>query len=375
MHKLLSAILVAAATLAVAPTSFATGNNGNNGGHCNGGNHNNCNHGGGNGGWGGGGNGCGGGGGNNKLQCDAGGPYTVGVQAPFVTIQLDGRDSRNETGYAWTTTFPGALFDDASSGTPTLTIPVTDDWSFDVHVRLTVTNQNDSKTCSTKVRVRDQEPPVITCPENEKVFCGSDTSPDALGRATATDNCDDAPKVTYKDTIVPGTCAADRFDRIIERRWKARDDDGNTATCTQVIDVVKNITKLDVLPGVCPNGYDPDSCDLLPIAILGLDDFNVGNIQWNTVKLYGRNCDGGPVSAQCFQLADVAGPFFGGAACDCDEVGPDGKLDLVGYFKRSKLNQRLGLDCLPAGSVVQVVITGSLCDGCKFVAEDCLIVL
>ncbi|MCY2959355.1 MAG: hypothetical protein NTY35_04250 [Planctomycetota bacterium] len=345
MSKLLSAFFVAASAFAFAPSSLANG--------CNGG----------------------GGGGNNQLQCDAGGPYTVGAQAPFVTVQLDGRDSTNETGYAWTTTFPGALFDDAASGTPTLTIPVSNDCSFNVVVRLTVTNGNNSKSCHATVRVRDCTPPVITCPENAKVFCGSDTSPDALGRATATDNCDTDVKVTYKDTVTPGACAADRFDSVIRRRWKATDNDCNQSVCFQTIDVVKNVTKLDVRPGVCPNGYDPDACDLLPVAILGLDGFNVGNIQWNTVKLYGRNCDGGPVSAQCFTLADVAGPFFGGAECDCSAVGPDGKLDLVGYFKRSKLNQRLGLDDLPAGSVVSVVVTGRLCDGCKFVAEDCLLIL
>lgn len=347
MSKLLSAFLVAATACAFAPSSHANG--------CNGGG--------------------GGGGNNNKLQCDAGGPYNVCAQAPFVTVQLDGRDSRNETGYTWSTNFPGALFDDVHSGTPTLTVPVTDACSFVVDVRLTVTNAKESKSCHATVRVRDCTPPVITCPENAKLTCGDDTSPDALGRATATDNCDQNVHISYKDKVVHGDCPADRFDRIIERRWKATDNDCNQSTCTQIIDVVKEVTKLDVLPGVCPNGYDPDSCDLLPIAILGLDGFNAGNIQWNTVKLYGRGCDGGPVSAQCFQLGDVAGPFFGGAACDCDVVGPDGNLDLVAYFKRSKLNHRLGLDDLPPGSVVQVVITGRLCNGCKFVAEDCLVVL
>jgi hypothetical protein len=143
----------------------------------------------------------------------------------------------------------------------------------------------------------------------------------------------------------------------------------------QLIDVVKEVTSLDVLPGECPNGYDPDACDLLPVAILGLDGVQVGKIQWNTVKLYGRNCDGGPVSPQCFQYTDVAGPFAGGPECACDVIPPDGKTDLVAYFKRSKLNDRLNLDCLPAGTAVSVVVTGRLSNGCKFVAEDCLVIL
>ncbi len=347
MSKLLSALFLFATAAALAPSSFANG--------CNGG---------------------GGGGGGNKLRCDAGGPYNAGAQAPFVVVTLDGTDSRNETGYAWSTNFPGALFDDVNSPRPTLTIPVTDDCSFNVNVFLTVTNANDSKSCSTRVRVRDCTPPVITCPEKAKIFCGSSTSPDALGRAEATDNCDTNVSITYKDKLIFNECPADRFDHIIERTWKARDNDCNTSKCTQLIDVVKNVTFLDIRPGVCPNEYNTSSCDLLPVAILGLDGFNVGNIQWNTVKLYGRNCNGGPVSPVCFQFSDVAGPnYAGGAECACANVPPDGKTDLVAYFSRSSLNCRLGLDNLPAGTAVSVVVTGRLCNGCKFVAEDCLLIL
>lgn len=358
MSKLLSSLFVVAASFALVPSALANGGGGWGGG------------------WGGGGNnGCGGGGGHNDLRCDAGGPYVVGAQGPFVAVQLDGRDSRNETSYEWSTTFPGAIFDNATSATPLLTFPANANSQFEFQVRLTVRNKKDQSTCHTTVRVRDNTPPVIECPPDGKIFCGGDESPNAHGRATATDNKDKNVSITYCDTIQYTDCAADRFDHIVRRRWKARDDSCNTSTCTQLIDVVKEVTFLDVLPGVCPNGYDPDACDLLPVAILGLDGFAVGNIQWNTVKLYGRGCDGGPVSPQCFQFADVAGPIAGGPECACDEVPPDGKTDLVAYFKRSKLNQRLNLDCQPAGTAVSVVVTGRLANGCKFVAEDCLVIL
>jgi len=347
MFKIFSTLCLVAGAVALAPSSFANG--------CNGG------------GW--------GGGNNNELRCDAGGPYVAAAQAPFVTVKLDGRDSRNETGYHWSTQYPGALFDDATSATPNLTIPVGADCSFEFSVRLTVKKPGDTKTCWATVRVRDCTPPVITCPEDGKVFCGESTSPNDLGRATATDNCDTNVKISYSDTIVPGDCAANRFDSVIRRRWRARDNDCNTSTCTQLIDVVKQVTALDIRPGVFPNGYDADACDLLPVTILGLDGFNVGNIQWNTVKMYTRNCDGGPVSPQCFSMGDVAGPFFGGMECSGAVVGPDGKLDLTAYFSRNKMNQRLGLDDLPAGTQVPLVITGRLCTGCKFIAEDCVLVL
>jgi len=66
MFKFLSTLCLVAGAVALAPSSFANG--------CNGG---------------------GGGGGQNQLRCDAGGPYVAAAQAPFATVQLDGRGSLN----------------------------------------------------------------------------------------------------------------------------------------------------------------------------------------------------------------------------------------------------------------------------------------
>jgi hypothetical protein len=41
---------------------------------------------------------------------------------------------------------------------------------------------------------------------------------------------------------------ADRFDHVILRKWKAKDDGGNKAECTQVIDELKIPVFVDVLP-------------------------------------------------------------------------------------------------------------------------------
>ncbi len=316
------------------------------------------------------------GGGNNcnppKLVCDAGGPYLIDSVAPFSFVELDGRDSSGETAYLWTTNYPGAMFDDPTSGTPTLTIP-SGSCNFDLTVYLTVSNNKGSSTCNASVRLCDAEPPVITCPENQKFFCGTDESPATQGCATAVDNCDNDVSITYKDTITGPSCVADRFDHIVHRRWKARDDAGNYSQCTQTLDVIKVLTFLDVLPGVCPNEINQCSSALVPVAIVGTPGFNVGNVQWNTVRLYGRDCVGGPVTPQTLQLADVTGPFYATQECECGVVAPDGTLDLVAYFHPGVLAQRFGFDCLPAGSVVPVVMTGRLADGCRFVATDCMI--
>lgn len=304
--------------------------------------------------------------------CDAGGPYEISSLAPFATVELDGRDSTNETSYLWTTQYPGATFDDPTSATPTLTIPA-GGCNFNLTVYLTVSNKKGSSTCNASVRLRDVEPPVLTCPDLAKVFCGDDESPAATGEATATDNCDQDVSVAFQDTTTYSTCPAQRFERVIQRRWKARDDEGNFSECIQTIDVLKQLTFLDVMPGVAPNVYDPAAADLVPMAIVGQPNVIAGNIQWNTVKLYGRDCVGGPVTPMTLQLSDVTGPYYANAECDSGVVAPDGTLDLVAYFHRGALNQAFGLANAPSGTVVSVVMTGKLADDCRFVATDCLV--
>ena len=128
------------------------------------------------------------------------------------------------------------------------------------------------------------------------------------------------------------------------------------------------------MPGVCPNDYDRNSCQLLPVAVLGSEGFDVTHIQWSTVKLWLEGCTGGPVEPHSICLADVGTPFVGGAACDCHDLNGDGRLDLVARFNRNQVNQRLHLASVPVGTVLRLVVSGRLCDGCKFVAEDCIVV-
>ncbi len=307
------------------------------------------------------------------LHCDAGGPYTVDSQMGVVSVQLDGTDSAGATSWHWSTNQPGAFFDDANVPNPVIAIPVTCDCSFNVSVSLTVRRDNQTKTCCATIRLRDHIRPIITCPEDGKIISGQDESPAALGCATATDNCDAHVQISYHDHIVQPDCPADRFDYVIERKWKAVDNDCNKATCVQNIDVVKKVAALDILPGACPNTYNRTSSALLPVAILGDFDFDVTQIQWNTVRMYGLDCAGGPVSAHSFQLADAA-TTFAGTGCGCHDLNGDGRLDLVANFKRNQLNNGLGLCNLSSGTAVQIVVIGRLCNGSRFIAQDCLVV-
>ena len=376
MKNLLSFSFLAATVIGFAATAGATNGNNNNG--CNqgsgwGGNDNHQHNGncqGGNGGYNGGGNngGC-----NVNLSCDAGGPYSVAAVPGMVTVQLDGTDSFGATSWSWTTNAPGAVFNDATLPNPTLTLPVMDSCSSSVQVQLTVTRGQKTKTCSTTIRLRDTVKPEIQCPELEKVFSGQSTSPEVLGYATATDNCDQNVQVTYWDKIVFPDCPADRFAYVIERTWKAVDDDCNVAKCVQIIDVVRVVAALDVRPGVCPNVYDANACSLLPVAITGDATFDATKINWCTVKVWGEDCSAGPVTPHAFQLTDVATPVVAGSNCVCDDLNGDGKLDLLLKISRSKINMAFDVCEMPSGTTIPVIVTGRLCNGTYFFARDCMV--
>ena len=90
--------------------------------------------------------------------------------------------------------------------------------------------------CTQTIKVRDTIPPVITCPCNVKVKYGECTDPVNTGCATAVDNCDPAPVITYSDTTSP--CGS--LDKSkIKRVWTATDACGNTSSCVQKIRIEK----------------------------------------------------------------------------------------------------------------------------------------
>jgi len=219
----------------------------------------------------------------------------------------------------------------------------------------------------------DHTPPLITCPPEAKVLCGDSTEPENTGFATATDDTDPNPTLTWHDAVETDLCGTDRHDRVITRTWRARDKSGNSATCDQKILVVKTVMEMDVLPGTCPNEFTLD-CDPLPITILGSDATPASLIQPSSVRVYAfADCSLGGVKPKGLYTGDVAGPRTLGGACNCEVTTPDGRNDMTFFFSKTKLAQQFNLTGLPSGTAVQLVISGKLCTGCDFIATDCLI--
>ncbi len=88
---------------------------------------------------------------------------------------------------------------------------------------------------------------------------------------------------------------------------------------------------VDIKPGSCPNPLRVNFIGggILPVAILGTEDFDVLDIDVATIALEG-------VSPIRSNYADVSSSSDG-EGCECTTLGPDGFLDLELKFDRSSL--------------------------------------
>ncbi len=112
--------------------------------------------------------------------------------------------------------------------------------------------QTASSTVS--VTVQDNQAPLLSCPANVAVACGSNVDPVSIGTPVATDACA-APTeimIAFTDHTGGTPCLP-----VIQRRWVAADPAGNSATCLQQItrDCDFSAT-FQVTPSVCiPNTH------------------------------------------------------------------------------------------------------------------------
>lgn len=87
------------------------------------------------------------------------------------------------------------------------------------------------KSCKQNIYLTDRFVPEITCPKNITVSCDIDPAT-STGLATATDNCDPNPIVTWSDKVQRG---GSMYYTVIKRTWTAEDGCGNYFSCEQTI--------------------------------------------------------------------------------------------------------------------------------------------
>jgi len=147
---------------------------------------------------------------NDPGACGAVVTYT----APVGTDNCSGATTTQIAGLGSGATFP--------VGTTTETYEVTD-------------AAGNTARCGFDVTVNDCEDPKITCPDDFTIECHESTDPTNTGQATATDNCDQNPQVTYTDSVNLNGCGG--YTGTITRTWTATDAWGNSSECTQTISV------------------------------------------------------------------------------------------------------------------------------------------
>jgi len=139
------------------------------------------------------------------------------------------------------------------------------------------------------------------------------------------------------------------------------------------------VAHLDIKPGSCPNPLNVKNLDeepknpksnrggVLPVALLGSEDFDVSDVDVSTLLLEG-------VAPLRYSHEDVGAP--GGRPkdeCECESTETDGYADLTLKFKKSDVAAALG--DVYDGDMVPLTITGKLLDGTEFSAFDCVRIL
>jgi photosystem II stability/assembly factor-like uncharacterized protein len=123
--------------------------------------------------------------------------------------------------------------------------------------------------------------------------------------------------------------------------------------------------QVDIKPQSCPNPLNPKSKGVLPVAILGAEDFDVTTIDRGSILLEG-------VSPLRTRTDDVATPIEDQQDCDCTEEGPDGLTDLTLKFNKGDIVAALGQ--VEPGEEIVLTLTGELTGGTPIEGTDCVVI-
>ena len=142
---------------------------------------------------------------------------------------------------------------------------------------------------------------------------------------------------------------------------------------------------LIIKQGACPAPLNPASNGITPMVLTGESDFDVNDIDLSSLEL--SRCDGvggsiapnnGPPGPPGIQVNDVNHPNpdpascgTGGCTCNPDQ-GSDGIDDLKLNFNTDEMAAVLALDAEQTGSIITLVLSGTLNNGDTFEAADCI---
>ena len=130
---------------------------------------------------------------------------------------------------------------------------------------------------------------------------------------------------------------------------------------------------VDIKPTSCRNPLNVKEKGVLPVAILGTEDFDVSQIDPASVTLM-------DVAPLRWAMEDVATPYEPYLGKDgpfaCTTEGPDGFMDLTFKFKTQEVIAALGP--VAGGDVLNIPLFGNLLEefgGTPIVGEDVIVIL
>jgi hypothetical protein len=294
------------------------------------------------------------------------------------SVQLDGSGSYDPDGtpvtFFWHNECPSGWFDDPTSPAPVYHVDMTGTCSRDCWIALRVSSGGQTTIKGFQVFVQDATPPQLGVPANVVGIWGDPTAVGATGFATATDNCDPAPALTFADAQLVQT-GPGQPELILERTWSASDCTGAQATGVQRIELLAPTggpgerANLDFDPAQCPNVYVPLPTGTVDVLLLGVPTFKSEKVVKNTVRMFVRSNPSVAIAPSAFMLKDL-GSLSAANYGDCNSGALDGRKDLRLRFSRSAVNTMLSLAGVQSGQTVDVMVIGKTTGGKLFGTRD-----
>ncbi|MHC4396828.1 MAG: LamG domain-containing protein [Planctomycetota bacterium] len=158
-------------------------------------------------------------------------------------------------------------------------------------------------------------------------------------------------------------------DGILGSTPEADESDPSWIESDAPVGICANVV-LDIKPGSCPNPLNLSSQGVLPVAVLGSQDFDVGAIDPGSIFL-----EGVPTIRTSYE--DVASPVTDGNECECTVDGPDGYVDLALKFRTQEIVEELinTPGDLAEGQTLALELRGELTDGRVIAGSDCVVLV
>jgi hypothetical protein len=185
---------------------------------------------------------------------------------------------------------------------------------------------SNTNTCSFTITIVDNQLPVITCPAtaNINTDLGLCTSSASIGTATFTDNC-----AGGSVAVLPAGPYAIGATNVV---WTATDANGNTSSCTQVVNVTDTLAPVITCPatanintdfGLCTSSASigtatfTDNCAGGSVAVLPAGPYAIGstNVVWTATDATGN-------TSSCTQAVNVTDAEFPLVSCATITVNP-----------------------------------------------------